>query len=250
MNKIPEEKLNIPGDYQYKALQSKNVWLSNWHRNKMVAVSSLIKGADKKNLLDIGAGSGIFEYLYSKDFNSITAMDHHEKAVRFISKMARQNNLDNVEIKKLKIREVSKLVPKNRYDVVLLLDVIEHIDNKTIAELLKHVGKIITRNGIFIVTTPNYKGIWPITECVVERFGLVPRMSNVQHINKFNKKSLLSKFSEFGYKNTFLTTINTYSFLFPNKALAKKLVSLEMRFYLPFGNLLLGAFRFDPEQDL
>jgi len=247
MSKIPEEKLNIPGDYQYKALLSSNILLSNWHNNKMVAVHSLINKSSNNNLLDIGAGSGIFEYLYSKNFNTITAVDYHKKAVRFFSKMVQQNDLDNVEVKKLNIEEIQELTTNNKYDVVLLLDVIEHIDDKTVSNLLNHVRKILTSSGVFIVTTPNYKGLWPITERVVERLGLVPKMSDVQHINQFNKKSLLTKFSECGYINTFLTTINTYSFLIPNRSIAKKLVSLEMKLCLPFGNLLLCAFTINPE---
>ena len=243
MAQIPEEKLNIPGDYQYKALRSNNLLWSNWHNNKMAAVRSIIVSGDGQNLLDIGAGSGIFEYLYSKDFNSITTVDHHEKAVRFITKMTRQNNLHNVTTKKLRIDEIAKLNPSKKYDTVLLLGVIEHIDDATVSYLLNYIKKVLTRDGTFIVTTPNYKGLWPIVEFVIERCGLVPRISGAQHINCFNKKLLLQKFSECGYQNTFLSTINTYSFLFPSRNVAKKLVNLEMRFPLPFGNLLLGSFK-------
>ena len=243
MTQIPEEKLNIPGDYQYRAIQSKNIFLSNWHNNKMIAVKSLINNENTKNLLDIVSGSGIFAYLYAKEFDSITTVDYHEKATKFVAKMIRQNNIHNVTVKKLNIKEISKLNPNNKYDTVLLLDVIEHIDDITVVSLLSYIKNFLTRDGIFIVTTPNYKGLWPCLETIVEKFGLVPKISGVQHINLYNKKLLLQIFSDLGYQNIFFSTINTYSFLFPIKSVARKLIGLEMKYPLPFGNLLIAAFK-------
>ena len=55
----------------------------------------------------------------------------------------------------------------NKYDVITLLEFIEHISPKEVDDLINKLMKKLTKNGRIIITTPNYKGLWlSIEKCI------------------------------------------------------------------------------------
>ena len=208
MIKVLEKEIGIGGDYQFNAYFSRNPIHANWHQNKFHVLRNFVEDKIQKRALDIGAGSGLFDLLFSKDFiDGITSMEQTSK-----------------------------------FDLVLILDVIEHLDTKTVDGLLTTLHGLLNTGGKVVVSTPNYGGVWNITEWLADLFKLVPRLNGAQHINRFDKKKLAACFEKNGYSLVRSTTINTFSYLVPVKSLSKKLVDVETKMDLPFGNLIVAEF--------
>ena len=103
---------------------------------------------------------------------------------------------------------------ENKYDVITLLEFIEHISSDEVNILVTQCMKKLNKNGKIILTTPNYKGLWLILEKIVSFVG--PVNYKLQHINRYTKKRIeeelnfenitVKKYINFGI---FLSFINT-----------------------------------------
>lgn len=96
-----------------------------------------------KKILDIGCGGGVFLAHGSKESMGI---DVDEAAIEECRKKGL--NAIHADIFKTKL-------PQNRFDVVLVHHVLEHIESrKEVYEILKVAFKALRKNGIIIVGTP------------------------------------------------------------------------------------------------
>ena len=242
MIKVLEKEIGIGGDYQFNAYFSRNPIHANWHQNKFHVLRNFVEDKIQKRALDIGAGSGLFELLFSKDFSAITALDYNDDSTKFIDNLCEKNHIGNVKTIILDIDGITSMEQTSKFDLVLILDVIEHLDTKTVDGLLTTLHGLLNTGGKVVVSTPNYGGVWNITEWLADLFKLVPRLNGAQHINRFDKKKLAACFEKNGYSLVRSTTINTFSYLVPVKSLSKKLVDVETKMDLPFGNLIVAEF--------
>ena len=80
---------------------------------------------------------------------NVTGIDFIPENINIAKKHAAKNNL-NI---KYKIKDLNNLNIKNKYDVILLLEVIEHLDNWK--KTLKNISKILKPKGIIILSTIN-----------------------------------------------------------------------------------------------
>jgi len=118
-------------------------------RARINEVKNLIPD-DKKIILDIGAGLGWVEELldnskkvYANDFSS-EAVDYLKKNFKGIFKIQ--------SIYNLKYKE-------NFFDVILLLEVLEHIPPSKLFKVLDSVRKLLKEDGILIVSVPMNEGL-------------------------------------------------------------------------------------------
>ncbi len=103
---------------------------------------------------------------------------------------------------------------EKKYDVITLLEFIEHISSDEVNNLVAKCMNKLNKNGKIILTTPNYNGLWLILEKIVSFIG--PVNYKLQHINRYTKKRIeeelnfenitVKKYINFGI---FLSFINT-----------------------------------------
>jgi ubiquinone/menaquinone biosynthesis C-methylase UbiE len=217
MNKkqIIEQKLGIPPDYQYQALRSK-LWIQkNWHKNKFFVINQLLQPKKNHHILDLGTGSGNFELLFAKKVKRITGVDYNDQALLFLKKTLMKKKIKNVNLVQSDIRKLPKKINNQKYDFIILIDVIEHIQIKDAAKLLKEIRPLIKKNGQLLIITPNYKSLWTSIEPVLDIFNAVPKLANEQHLAKFTSKNLSSILKKSGYKSIKSRSFNLFSFIFP-----------------------------------
>lgn len=103
----------------------------------------------KADILDIGCGSGLFlNYLRDEGFSNAVGVDIDADLIA----VAKQKGLTATATKDT----VHWLTRKNRkYDCIICFDVLEHLDKKTHAEMLKAIHNILKDGGLFIGTIPN-----------------------------------------------------------------------------------------------
>jgi 2-polyprenyl-3-methyl-5-hydroxy-6-metoxy-1,4-benzoquinol methylase len=101
-----------------------------------------------------------------------------------------------------------------KFDVITLLEFIEHIEPDEVNTLIKRLYFKLNKKGRIIITTPNYRGFWPILEKIISIKG--PVDYRIQHINKYDiqrikselkyEKLKIKKYINFGI---FFSVLNT-----------------------------------------
>lgn len=117
-------------------------------RDKIHKIKSLIP--DKKlKILDLGFGQGYIEELISENKNyELHGIDISSTAVKRARKKFKGNFITG------DISKVETLYKKNFFDVVLALELIEHISPTKILNFYKSLHYLLKSNGILIISTP------------------------------------------------------------------------------------------------
>ena len=108
--------------------------------------------ADSK-VLELGCGVGIFTKLLAKKVKNgiIEAVDLSEKSVAVAKNELKDRNNIHFDV-----ADVVKYQPKNSdFDMITLMDVIEHIPLEHHAELFANLAKIATEKTNIIINIPN-----------------------------------------------------------------------------------------------
>ena len=110
-----------------------------------------IKTKNIKNLkiLDLGCGGGLICEPLSRLGAKITGVDFAENNIKVAKLHAKKNNL---QINYL-IQDIENLTLKNKFDIIILFEVLEHIDEWQFA--LNKIKKNLKQNGLLILSTIN-----------------------------------------------------------------------------------------------
>jgi len=100
-------------------------------------------------ILDYGCGNGYIEEFFAQKAKKIVGLEKDQKLLVFLRKRR------NVFYKEYK--HLDKLKPKS-FDVILCLDVLEHIQNDQ--ELLKKFFSLLKKNGKLILNVPVYQFLY------------------------------------------------------------------------------------------
>jgi len=242
---IVEQKLGIPPDYQLKAINSSNFLQANWHKNKLVVLSKVVKLTKSTNVLNLGMGSGNYEFAHFDKVKSITCVDYNDQAIEFVKQRADNLGIKNLTLYHKDIRQLSELSFPYKFDLVLLIDVIEHISTAEAPLVLNAIKKLLTPTGKVVVITPNYKSGWQIIEKVLDQFTIVPKFGNEQHLAKYHRDNLNSLFNKCGFEATSFCSFNLISFAVPPVGLSQLVCKLETELPFALGNLICGVYKLD-----
>lgn len=108
-------------------------------------VYNLIKPLSK--VLDLGCATGYFAKELKKKHCHVTGVDVNKEAVVEARTWCVKTYQGDLE------RATALPIPKNTYDYVLLLDVLEHLNNRQ--TLLEQIRQWIADDGRLIISTPN-----------------------------------------------------------------------------------------------
>ena len=103
----------------------------------------------KKKVLDLACGEGYGSYVLAKTAELVVGIDIDEKAIRHAQNKYIKQNLD---FKVGSITEVP-ISGQNLFDVAVCFEALEHVEDHP--RLLSEVKRLLSPNGIFIVSTPN-----------------------------------------------------------------------------------------------
>ncbi len=103
----------------------------------------------KINILDIGCGGGLLSEPMSRLGANVTAIDASKKNIEVAKFHAKKNNL---KINYL-CSSPEKLNIKKKFDVILNMEVIEHVDD--INYFIKKSSNLLKKNGLMFVATLN-----------------------------------------------------------------------------------------------
>lgn len=107
----------------------------------------------KSNILDVGCGGGLVSIPLSNQGHNVHGIDASEKNVKVAALQAKRTN-SKANFEHITVEEL--VTKKKQFDVVLALEVVEHVDNYP--EFLQNCMKLLKPGGILIVSTINRTG--------------------------------------------------------------------------------------------
>lgn len=122
------------------------------HESEIVAIKSFFKKIGKnKNIIDIGAGYGRLAKTYAKFADTITLVEPSrsllDKAQKILGKHQNLNLVNST------IQNMDQKIKAKKYDVVMLVRVMHHIDDPELA--IKKANKHLEKGGYFILEFAN-----------------------------------------------------------------------------------------------
>ena len=141
-------------------------------------------------VLEFGCGSGLFVgELADAGFESF-GLDISEDAVKF-GELQGVRNLAVIEGHRIDF-------PDNTFDVVLSLDVIEHLENEEWA--LREVERVLKPGGLVVIMAPAYQFLWGVQDEVAHHFRRYTMRGLIKTVRSSTSLAVVRK----SYFNTFL----------------------------------------------
>jgi ubiquinone/menaquinone biosynthesis C-methylase UbiE len=213
--------------HRNKGMQSK------WHQLKFDRIRREL-GAPQKHL-DIACGPGTFIGSLQQQTSSVGV----DIAANQIEYATRIYGGEKAEFRQ--IAEGPLPFEDAVFDAVTIVELIEHLEKDNVEPLLTEARRVMKPGGHIIATTPDYGGVWPAVEWLLNRVGDVSYED--QHINKFKKQRLAETVKAAGFVNV---KVRSYLFAAPFVAavgwrFADVIESLEPAFLVDRMGLLLIA---------
>jgi len=145
----------------------------------------------KESILEIGCGDGFGIPIIAQSAKNVLGIDVDNRLIS--GNRQRLKKIKNIEFQKI---DISKTVPKKKFDAAFSIDVIEHLDPQLERPFMKNICKCLKKDGVCIIGTPNKDA---------NRYA-TPR-SAIQHINLKTHKTLRKLMGDY-YKNVFVFSMN------------------------------------------
>lgn len=226
---------SIPDGYYDQVYNNKRGIQSKWHELKFRKVNDVIDKIKPKNVLDVACGPGTFlGQLPKKKESSYYGTDIAENQIKFAN-----NKYSSKNVKFLVSEDAKYPFDDNFFDVITAIEFIEHISSKSFEANLKEMKRCLKKNGIIILTTPNYFSLWPILEYIVSK--VTSQNYIEQHISKYTISILHNKIKKLNF-----TEINVASYLWVSPFLtvisnsfSNLIYKFESKYFRKFGNLII-----------
>ena len=132
---------------KYADLYRKHWWWRARERALLHTIRQLVPPGKKVRILDIGCGDALFFDALS-EFGNVEGIENDASLISATSPyIADIHTVDLADFK-----------PTEKYDLVLLLDVLEHLEAP--ADFLRQALRLLKNEGTVIVTVPAFPSIW------------------------------------------------------------------------------------------
>lgn len=167
-----------------------------WFESRKSIIKSFLKNKLKKkiDILDFGCGVGINLEMLS-DFGNVFYYDDNKEAM-YLNK----NNK-----KFFQMKAISNL-KKKKFDLIVALDVIEHINDDS--KVVNYLSSLLKKNGKILITVPAYQFLFSLKDEILHHKRRYTKIS----LNKIMKKKF--HIIKSTYFNFFLSPAIIFATLF------------------------------------
>lgn len=163
-----------------------------WHKGKRLHVVSVMKkfGIRKPKILDVGCGTGYLLKELSR-YGQAFGLDKSKRSLLYCKKRGLKK-IYNIDIER-------NIFPNVKFDIITILDVIEHIQDDKKAMI--NISKSLKTKGIVIVTTPAFQKLWSYWDVAAG------------HYRRYNTKEIKKLFRESGFTIVYMRFTNISFFV-------------------------------------
>jgi len=146
-----------------------------WYVARRELILQLISKQDRdKTIVDVGAGSGFnISFLKKKGFKHVFGIEHSKEFIKYAKPCILNSSISRIPLK------------ENSVDIVLCLDILEHIEHEEKA--IKEMARILKKDGISIITVPAINSLWSVHDEINKHF----RRYNIKRLNDLLKGRFL-----------------------------------------------------------
>ncbi len=169
---------------------------SKWHHLKFKRVAREFESGMRH--LDIACGPGTFISTLSEGIESV-GVDIAEQQLQYATEhySGAHRHFQRMEPGRLPF-------PDGSFDIASSVELIEHIPSEEAKRLLEECRRVLKPSGKLVITTPNYQGLWPWIERLLNRFSSVSYED--QHITRYRPGTLRALLAEAGFKEVQVET--------------------------------------------
>lgn len=183
----------IPAGYYDEVFHRGKGIQSKWHQLKFTRFTERIDGLGEGGRhLDVGCGPGTLIGAL-KDASRSTGIDVAQAQIEYANRKygGRGARFIVYDGQRLPFEDCS-------FDLVTMVEVVEHLEWDLDVALFRDIRRILRPGGRLLVSTPNYRSLWPALEWMVNR--LAPVTYEDQHITRFHRQRLRRLFVECGFQ--------------------------------------------------
>ncbi|MCH8305376.1 MAG: class I SAM-dependent methyltransferase [Candidatus Marinimicrobia bacterium] len=143
-----------------------------WFIGRRALVNRLLAkyiGNGTKRLLDIGCGTGIMVEILSAQGHKVVGLDLLPQGLRSTRHKVPHSMLIQADL------SIQLPLSDKVFDVVIVLDVLEHVDDES---LLEEVNRVLNPGGIILLTVPAFPWLWSF------------RDEDAGHLRRYTRKSI------------------------------------------------------------
>ena len=235
----------LPGDFEHYALTQGAAVQRRWHETKLELLDWFFIPEKGEKILDVGCGSGVFASRMAELGAEVTAVDSNEKVIDYGRENFERTGLEF----RLGLLDELGLADAS-CDGAVCLEVVEHVFPEQVERLLADLRRIVRPGGRLLMTTPNYRGLWPAVEWATDVFGRRYRrdlaLREGRHINLYHRARLRTEVERAGFSKwsgfRHLALSRGSRRRFPT-GWRKRLGKMERKWDFPFGNILAVVAR-------
>ena len=198
-------------DYLH-AIEEKHWWFLARKKIILKLIDIYSTRNENEQILDVGCGAGMMLKAL-EEYGNVWGLDKSEKALGY--------SREKVPEAQMLLGSFPRDLPRNSFDIITVLDVLEHIDED--AKALAALKGALAPDGIAIITVPAYQFLWTNHDLANE------------HKRRYTVPELKQKILDAGLTIEKISYYNT--FLFLPVALSK----LANRFFFPHTQAHFGA---------
>jgi ubiquinone/menaquinone biosynthesis C-methylase UbiE len=132
---------------------------------KRIIIDLLEEDKTKKNILEVGAGTGRFSLLLAKRGNKVTSLDQSEDMLNQIKQKGKERE---IEISLVKGDAFKLPFKNNTFDACISIRVLWHFENPE--EIIKEMERVTKKDGLIIFDLLNKKSIRRLYTPLANRF--------------------------------------------------------------------------------
>lgn len=180
----------VPVNYYQRGVR-KNYFQKFWHQKKLKILKKMIP-QKPKSILDLGCASGFLtnELKISYPNSKIVGVDIYKNAIKYAEK--RYKNIEFI------CADAHKLpFALDRFDVILLSDVLDHVVNPK--KVLLEAKRCLKKDGRLLLELDSGSQIYKVVWFLWTNYG-PGKVWRKAHITSFSNKKLESLISSVGFK--------------------------------------------------